>query len=210
MILCAIFFRQAPSYTSATTAYGWTLLTCSTACFSLFFFFEREDGLSKHVVLFKNSEEKVVTIGFVWRRLLHTPRACSLDTSDLSKTLFHLLESNQGVSPIKATIWKKKHRRYHGKSLFSPFVRINVFLFSWPYRFSLSFRYGDVLALILFPDKAKLLNHGAQTVSGGLANRAIMRHVKNSAAVCLMVFLHTTSMPAAPVAWNVKQSVTKH
>lgn len=85
-----------------------------------------------------------------------------------------------------------------------------MFLFSWPYRFSLSFRYGDVLALILFPDKAKLLNHGAQTVSGGLANRAITRHVKNSAAVCLMVFLHTTSMPAAPVAWNVKQSVTKH
>lgn len=108
----------------ATATFGWTLLT--------FFFWA--DGLSKHVVLFKNIGEEVVTIGFVWRWLLHTPSAWYLwPLKDYSPP-----SGKQAGSVSYKSNSEKNKRCCHGDAPLSPSIRMKVCLFSWPYHSSLT------------------------------------------------------------------------
>lgn len=61
--------------------------SCKSPCC---FLFSAPDGSSKHVILFENMDEELVTIGFVWWQLLNTQSAPPLDTSNISKMFTHL------------------------------------------------------------------------------------------------------------------------
>lgn len=115
------------------------------------------DGWSKHVILFENMEEELVTNGFVWWRLLNTQSAPSLDTSNISMMLFHLQGRSTPCSRcrecliLKPPFWKNKTWYHRNSTTSSPppslslSIRIKVCLFSWPCCFKLSFRYKHSL-----------------------------------------------------------------
>lgn len=65
-------------------------LLCKSTYFCIVFFSFPPDGSPKHVILFENMEEALVTIGFVWWQLLNTPSASPGDTSNISMMLIHL------------------------------------------------------------------------------------------------------------------------
>lgn len=112
---CAIFFSPDITFPSCVGT-AWVQLTppqlsaepswCAAPQNSAFFFFSFwADGLSKHVVLFKNIEEEVVTIGFIWWHA-----TCKLSWCQTSqRLLFTFRKGNREcLLWIKATIWKKK------------------------------------------------------------------------------------------------------
>lgn len=88
-ILLHVCVRAVRSLTC--TVVGWTFTLnvrlCKSPCFC--FLYSLND-LSKHVILFQNMDKELVTSGFVSWKLLQTPRAAPLDTSNISMMFTHL------------------------------------------------------------------------------------------------------------------------
>lgn len=189
---------------------------------SVFVFFSAPDGSSKHVILFKNMEEELVAVDFVWWQLLNTLSAPLLDTSNISVLLTHLQWGSAPCTPAGRVSYLSLH---FGKTKLDTIetaslllcIGRKVCLFSWPCCFRLPLDTSTVCFSQAISPSIKpthFLNAPAKWSRasfrvkrawvegmGVIVRPAPCWNLSLSAA--LSGILHTTPIPAAVEAWNL-------